>query len=145
MLTVVPFIPEHLKALRLQPAQAWLVPAMQADGYGEAFVQAGPAYTAIVDGRVVGCLGVAELWQGRCAAWALLAADIGAHFVAIHRAVRAFLTECGFRRIEAYVDVGFEQAHRWARLLGFKLETPEPMEAFAENRSMYLYARVTHG
>lgn len=146
MLTVVPFREAHLKALQLQEAQAYLEPIMRQPGYGQTFAEAGPAYTALVDGRVVGCLGVAELWEGRGAAWALLARDRPAHFLAVHRAVKAFLDGYQLRRVEAYVDVGFEEAHRWMRLLNFRLETPEPMRSFAEDRDMYMYARVRrHG
>lgn len=47
-------------------------------------------------------------------------------------------------RVEMYVEEGFDAGHRWARLLGFELETERPMRNYLPGRrSAYLYARVT--
>jgi hypothetical protein len=142
MLKVVQFEPKHLKELSLQPAQAYMSPQIMKPDYGTSFVEAGPAYTGIADGRVVVCAGVFEMWAGRGMAWALIADNIPHHFLSIHRAVRKFLVNCPIRRIEAYVDVGFEEAHQWADILGFTLETPQPMRGFMGNRDMYMYALI---
>jgi hypothetical protein len=41
------------------------------------------------------------------------------------------------------VDAGFGAGCRWAELLGFSLETPEPMKKYLPNgRDAYLYART---
>lgn len=144
MVTILPFQANHLAVLRLQPAQEYMASRVQADNYGVEVEGWGPAYSAMADGRIIACAGVATVWPGRGAAWALLSKDAPCHFIAVHRAVRDFLDHCGIRRIEAYVDPEFVAAHRWMRMLGFRQETPEPMPGFLEDgRAMLLYARVT--
>lgn len=143
MVTIIPFQPEHLSVLTLQPSQEYMLPAVARDGYGAEIAAGGPAYSALADGRIIACAGVWNIWPGRGAAWALLAQDVPCHFIAVHRAVRTFLDHCGIARVEAYVDPGFDAANRWMRMLGFRLETPVPMAKFGEGgREMLLYARV---
>lgn len=135
MIEVVEFNPAHAAALEVQDAQR--VDAACLGG------EYGMAFTAMADGRPVACAGVLEVWAGRGYAWALLGRDCGSYFLAIHRAVNRGIVLCGLRRVEMAVDAGFLPGIRWAQLLGFKLETPEPMRAFLPNgRDAYLYARV---
>jgi hypothetical protein len=50
----------------------------------------------------------------------------------------------GFRRLEMAVDAEFTAGLRWARMLGFTCETPEPMKAYTPaGRACYQFARVT--
>jgi hypothetical protein len=103
----------------------------------------GHAWTGIVDGKPIGCAGVLEVWPGRGYAWALLDQECGPHLLAITRAVRAKLMAVPFKRIEMAVDADFENARRWARMLGFVQETPKPMRAYTpDGRAAYLYALV---
>jgi RimJ/RimL family protein N-acetyltransferase len=52
-----------------------------------------------------------------------------------------FLDNAPYRRIEATVDVGFKQGHRWIKMLGFELEGY--MRAYRpDGADMLLYARV---
>lgn len=143
MVTIIPFQANHLAALNLQPAQAYMLPYIERADYTVALESSGPAYSALADGRIIACAGVAEIWPGRGAAWALLANSGPCHFGTVHRAVCRFLDGCGIRRVEAYVDPEFDAARRWMRLLGFRLETPDPMRAFGDDgRDMLLYART---
>lgn len=93
-------------------------------------LRAGPAFTALHGETVLACAGVVEVWAGRALAWALIAEDAGRHMLGIHRAVSGFLMQAPYRRIEATVDEGFEAGHRWLRLMGFVLETPNGMRGF---------------
>ena len=80
-------------------------------------------------------------WENRATAFALLSDDSGPHFPAIHSAVVEFLDNAPYRRIEATVDVGFKQGHRWIKMLGFELEGY--MKAYRpDGADMLLYARV---
>lgn len=135
MIEVVTFDLAHVAALDVQDAQR--VDAHDLSG------QYGMAFTALSDGQPIACAGVLEVWAGRGYAWALLGKECGRHFLAIHRAVNRGLVLSGLRRIEMAVDAEFLPGCRWAHLLGFRLETPDPMRAFLPNgRSAYLYARV---
>ena len=139
---IVPYRAEHLAELVLQPAQAWLAPIVT-DDYRAALERAGPAFTAFVGGRVVGCAGVIEHWPGRGVGWAMLAADIGPRFVVLHRAVRRYLDSAAPRRLEIVVQRDFTAGRRWALLLGFVRETPKGMGGYGPDGATYdLYARI---
>jgi hypothetical protein len=102
------------------------------------------SYTARHDGEVLICAGVLELWAGRGFAWAIVSAHAGRQMLAISGSVRRLLGLAPYRRIECYVDAEFPQGARWARMLGFRCETPMPMPKFFESgRDAYLFARVT--
>lgn len=119
-----PFKPEHLQALIVQPAQEYARADYQRREYAEALVN-GDSYAAVMDGRVVACVGVLPIWQGRGDAWAIIARDIGPKGMhALHYEVRKRLQNVNLRRIEAACDAAFLQAHRWLYLLGFKYEGP---------------------
>ena len=118
-----------------QPGQA-----VEVDNYTKA-AEFGHAWTLMVDGVPVACAGLVSMWEGRAYAWALLAKD--APMLTLTREIRSHLARAGFARVEMAVDAGFVAAQRWAEMLGFTLETPEPMRKFLPNgRSAYLYARV---
>jgi hypothetical protein len=139
---IVPYRAEHLAALVLQPAQAWLVPIVTEE-YRAALERAGPAFTALAAGRVLGCAGIVEHWPGRGVAWAMLAADIGPRFVAVHRAARHYLEHAAPRRLEIVVARDFAAGRRWALLLGFERETPDGMRGYGPDGATYdLYARI---
>ena len=86
----------------------------------------GPAWTGRIDGRVIGCAGLANLWQGRAQAWCALDRDVPkSAWVGIHRAVVARLNRAqaeGLRRIEGETLVGFLPGRRWLEMLGFEHE-----------------------
>jgi RimJ/RimL family protein N-acetyltransferase len=61
--------------------------------------------------------------------------------VPITRAVSKYLKDSPWHRVEAYVEPAFDEAIRWAEMLGFVRETPEPMKNFLPDRSpQYMYA-----
>jgi uncharacterized protein YciI len=135
--------PHHLASLQLQDAQAYFGPEMTNPEYVESLVRAGPCFAATDGSRVIGCAGVVEVWDNRAMAWALMSRDAGRQMLTVHRLVAGFLAQAKWRRIEATVDAGFEAGHRWMRLLGFTLETPEPMRAYRpDGGDCFLYARV---
>lgn len=138
MIRVVPCEAAHL--LRIQPQRAQL-----SEVHAESLAApAGMAWAALVDDEPIAAAGLVEVWPGRAYAWALLADAAGRHLLAITREIRSRLAAAGFRRVELAVDAGFAAGRRWAPLLGFHLETPEPMRAYLPNgRDAYLYARVT--
>lgn len=84
--------------------------------------EVGLAWTGEVDGKVIACGGLIPQWENRALAWMLIGEDAGPHFAALHKHVKRFLVRAPYRRIEAHVDVGFEQGARWMKMLGFELE-----------------------
>ena len=141
-MNIVPFRPEHLTALKLQPAQTWMQPMVKEEAYVR-MLEACDSYTALLDFRVVAIAGLVRIWPGRAHLSALLADDISHAFIQLHREVERRLQASTLHRIEATVDGGFEAAHRWMRMLDFKLETPDGMRGYMPNGgTSYLYARV---
>lgn len=136
---VVPFSRGHLERIRLQPAQEHV------RAYFKDVDRFGTAYTALEGDEVLACAGLLPAGTHRAVVWALLG-DIGpARFHRVHREVQRFLNRQPYRRVEALVDCGFDEAHRWVRLLGFDCEA-ERMKAYApDGRDVALYARVRDG
>jgi len=135
-MVIVPFKAEHLQGLRLQPAQmsAPLVTPEQAERLGQ-------AYTALIADEPVACGGLYELWPGRALAWTYLGSGVGREFITLHRVVRGHLDTARWRRVEAYVDAGFTNGHRWVKALGFGFDGL--LRGFMPDGSdMALYSRV---
>lgn len=133
---VIPFHVNHIELMQVQAAQRDELRAAPPAAFGD-------AWTAVADGLPIASAGLVDVWPGRAYAWALLGEDVGPWFVSVHRAVLKALARSPARRIEMAVDADFEAGARWAEMLGFKRETPEPMQAYLPNgRPAYLYARV---
>ena len=125
----------------MQPAQEYLTRIVDVRGDFTELSDKGLAWTAEHEGVVLAVAGVEPQWENRATAFALLSDDSGPHFPAIHSAVVEFLDNAPYRRIEATVDVGFKQGHRWIKMLGFELEGY--MKAYRpDGADMLLYARV---
>lgn len=137
---VVPYQATHMKALVAQRAQQYLGAYMTPEYC--ASLESTLAFAAIEDGTVLGCGGLMEMWAHRALVWSFVGANAGKHFTKIHRAVKEFIDNAPYRRIEAEVDVDFAPGHRWARMLGFTLEA-ERMKCFrVDGGDSALYAKV---
>lgn len=141
-LILIPYKPAHLSRLSLQPRQMFMGSFIRQDGYADMLAKVGPAYTGIADFQVVMCAGVHLELPGRGTAWCLLSEHARNHLLGCTRAVEEFLSHCGVRRVQTYVETAFVQGHRWAGMLGFAREGT--LRAWGPNGEDYdLYARVT--
>lgn len=86
------------------------------------------SWTVVVDGFAIACGGTMMQWPGRHIAWAYLNPYTGPHMLFITQAVEKKLAEVD-GRVELTVRKDFEKGHRWAKMLGFRVETPT-LEAF---------------
>jgi len=69
------------------------------------------------------CGGTIEMWPGRHQAWAYLNKNTGRHMGAVtKRALDVLGSVDG--RIEFTVRKDFEPGHRWAKIMGFSVESP---------------------
>lgn len=133
---IVPFKAEHVDEIEFQGAQ------LQLSVDEVVFLESEVAYTALVDGKAVASAGLIHQWEDRELAWAFVSNLGAANFRTLHRYIKKGLDDRPVKRIEMTVDCDFPQAHRWAKMLGFKLEA-ERMVAYAPGgRDMALYARV---
>lgn len=98
------------------------------------------------DGVCLGAAGVLPVWKERAYAWALLSVYAAPHLMAITRKVRYVVQTFPANRVEMVVRTEFKEGHRWARVLGFRQETPDGMPGYFEDGgSATLYARVRNG
>lgn len=140
---VVPYKPEHMMRLALQDAQGYMRRYITPE-YAEALASQ-PSFTGLDGDVVVGCSGIIPVWENRAVAWAILSPTAGKWMLQVTKAVRNFLDNCGFRRVEISVDCGFTNGHRWAKTLGFEAEQPEGyvMRAYRpDGGDCVLYSRV---
>ena len=135
-------MPDDLKAIRLQPAQAWLRPHIDRPEYVRQ-VQASDSFTAEEARGVLAVAAFFTIWPGRVELCALLSELVGpSQMLSLHRATRRLISRAP-GRIEATVDGRFEEGHRWMQMLGFTLETPNGMKGYLPNGgTSYLYARL---
>jgi hypothetical protein len=125
---VIPFKAEHaLSYMTLEQAQP---------------LEKFPAYTGMVDDKVIACGGIVALWQNRAQAWMCMSPESGKYLLAIYRAVGRFFDTLPYNRIEAAVYADFLAGHRWARMLGFELECPRAEKYFPDGAAASLYAKV---
>lgn len=142
---IVPFQPEHLQSLLLQPGQASVQGEIRSPAMARTIADTAEAYTALADdGQVIAVAGAFPQWEGRVKGWALLSHDAGRYMLRLTRAIRRWLDACPARRVEIDVDARWDCAVLWAHLLGFKHEGT--MRAYAPDGSdAHLFARIRHG
>jgi hypothetical protein len=101
-----------------------------------------PSWTVIGDeGEPIACGGCVQIWPGRYSAWAYLNEATGPHMLAITRyALECLATVKG--RLEMTVRTDFEAGHRWARILGFTVETPVMPFYGPEGEAHSMYVRI---
>ena len=120
----------HLEEIKMQDAQEyvskWITPEVRHQ------LERQMAFAAVEGDEVLACSGIIEMWEGRALVWAMLSGNLGNRFLRVHRAVKKFLDTVSYRRIEAHVDVGFNNGTRWIELLGFRQEIP-CMKGFLPN------------
>lgn len=139
---LVPFHPGHLLEIQVQRKQPVDVSLFSDPSYGEALA-AGDSYTAFDNGEVTACLGVFEFWKGRGIAWAMFSEKAGRILPVLSLKAKRYMKTCKFNRIEAHIDPDFKESLRWCELMGFKRETPEPMQQFSpDGKAHYLYAWI---
>jgi hypothetical protein len=141
MIEFVPYRPEHLMLIELQPAQsAWRKRVIE-PGYAESLTEPGLSWTGFNDGLVVGCAGVVREREGLGKAWALIGAGFPRSWPAIVRHMRNVLACTDLHRIEADVLSHFGEGCRLAKMLSFDVEGLR-RKYDPEGQDYFLYARV---
>lgn len=84
----------------------------------------GPAFTGIVDDKVIGCGGIILMWPGVGSAWVAVSKDIEPYKVWMTRTIRGALRDIvrvfHLHRVEAVVLA--DSNNRWIQSIGFKPE-----------------------
>ena len=79
-------------------------------------------WTLLWDAEPLLCGGTVPMWPGRHTAWCFMNKLAARHMTFVTRYARKTLERVK-GRIEFTVRADFPQGHRWARMLGFEIET----------------------
>ena len=102
------------------------------------------SWTAVGDGKPVACGGTVLQWPGRSLAWTCMGPESGRHMRWLTREASRVLGAVR-GRVEATVRRDFDLGHRWARMLGFAVETPV-LEAYGPQGEDHVgYVRMNRG
>lgn len=143
MIAVVPLLSCHGDGFELQDGQFELKDEIISDGYWEMLESLPNSYAATKDGVVIGFFGLAPQSGHRALGWALIGKNcVPSDFVKFTKGVREYIDASGFKRVEIVIRDGFQNGHRWAKMLGFHCETPRPMlNWFKGGVGAFLYSR----
>lgn len=141
---IVRFLPRHLFELpRLQPAQASLAQTLRLEpDFGPSLALAGPCFTVLRDERPVACGGAHEFHARRAELWGLLSVECAPVLRPMTSAVRGWIDQCAYTRLEINVATDFAAGHRWARMLGFQVEGPEKLAFTPDGAGAIPYVRL---
>jgi hypothetical protein len=119
------FEPYHIELMRAQGPQE--AQKRELSMAGE-MIQAPPgaAVTAFWGDRVLICGGIIETYPKHGIVWGLLGEIPKMLMPRIHFGVKRFITAREWVRLEATVELGFNQGCRWLELLGFRREGEMP-------------------
>ena len=124
----VPFKGHHLRWLmQAGDAEGGFGPPLSEEHLG--MLESTKAVTAVLeDGTVLACGGLIEQWPGRYTAWAYLNIGTAEHMLFVTKVARSLFKSVK-GRIECTVRCDYKKGHRWAKMLGFRVET-DRMEAY---------------
>lgn len=118
---MIDFHPFHMRQLKVQDKQKHYMDHLN----DETMINfQGDLYT-YVDGEVQAVVGMQKQWSGRAVVFAMIGQV--KNWVAFTRQVKAIMNEHankhGIIRLELTTECDFEQASRWAQMLGFSKES----------------------
>lgn len=137
---VIKFEPEHLKFLDLQEKQSAFKELIVIPEYGIGLKESGTAWSLFEENSMtcIMCGGIMDAGYGRGIMWALLSKHANRHMI---RCTKETLKRIkGFNRLE--FTATFDDARRWAEILGFFCETPDGMKKYFNEETHYLYSRI---
>lgn len=141
MTTTKPFEASDLASIDLQPWQRQ--PEFEVNkAYGEWLAENSYCAHTIMHGyKVVGAGGAIELWPGRSEVWLLLDKSAGVVMNGIHRITTRFLDSLPHARVETGCEIGWPEAHRWLKMLGFEHERTA-RKYMPSGRDIDIYVRI---
>lgn len=129
-----------IATLDIQPAQAEQM-ALTPENLA-VLLTSGSVWAAYREGVPVAIAGLLEFWPGRVVAWAYIGRRAGPAMLKVTRMARRELARihavhAGQGRIELCVQDGHDAGGRWARQLGFFVESR--MRRFYGGKDYYMY------
>ncbi len=108
--------------------------------------QGGPAYTAMIDGKVLGCAGVVIPWPGMGIAWVTFDKSIERYGLWATRTIRRMFNDIikglHLYRVEAVVLTDNIRNQRWIEMLGFTKENGTARAYTPDGRDVLRYELI---
>lgn len=138
---VIRFKAEHILDINQQDHDSNTLDGLNIENYRFAEKQE-HSYTILANGIAVACFGAIVLWKNRAEAWAIIDKFSGKYFISIVKIMKRTIDLYGYKRLEAAVQLDFEQGHRLVKILGFDLEAPLMRKYGITGLDYSLYSRV---
>ncbi len=110
-----------LHALQTFTPEAWIWRTVTPEKF--ALIAEQPAFSGLVDGKLIGCGGIINIWPGLAEAWLALTPFAKAHVSFLYRQSLRFLpwarSTYTLRRIQTTVQADWVEALRFIERLGF--------------------------
>lgn len=124
---IIPFRVDHYDAIKDVYSEPSLAPMFISQrSIMNNVKRFGPSYTCIDEDGIVGCGGIAMLWERVGQAWAIFSPSIEKHGLFVSKfakwVIYAKKREYGLDRIQAIVLSSSEKNKRWVEFLGFQYE-----------------------
>ncbi len=146
---VIQFHPEHLNVMDLRQHEIDNVLAIQNSRERiEALTSSGTCGTIVYDGKILGSMGIFDMWVGVCEVWVLPSVLVPQHALIFARVIKRYLDNIielnHYKRIQ--VSALNDKTHnRFFEWLGFDRETPNGMKGFSLKGCNYNMWSITKG
>lgn len=114
-------LPEDLHTLQTITPEAWVWRTVTPEKFS--LIAEQPAFSGLVDGKLVGCGGVINIWPGLAEAWLALTPYARSHVSFLYRQSLRFLNWAvptyHLRRIQTTVQADWLEANRFIERLDF--------------------------
>lgn len=137
----VPLTAEH--AIRLGPLEPIHGGFEMTPEMAVALEEVGGTAAVEDDGTVIAIAGILPRWEGVGLAWAWLTRGWRKHARRITEEITAELDKGQYHRVELGVKHGFVRGEKWAKRLGFELETPLAKKWGPDGGNYSLWVMVT--
>ena len=142
--------PWHLKAIDIQEKQKYFEAKCNDAQFRVALAQQG-GVTGLLDfgpnaaPKIVGIAGIIPYEEGVGMGWSVLSTEFPKYALRCTREIKRYCAEklrTTFHRIEIQTDAQFQQANRWAEMLGFEFESVRKQGSpFRQDMNVYVMLR----
>lgn len=137
---ILPFKADHFWNIKVQKAQAYINKYVTQEALVD--LEKDNSFTCFKDDKIIACFGWFKIYPTRGVLWSYLSEYANKNLVEGTRIARKLINDLPFKRLEIEVDCEFEQGHRWARMLGFELETERSKSYRIDGNDSSIYVRI---
>lgn len=142
---IIPFEVEHALNLDVRGFDKSMQNNKRFLEWAEMNCSGGPAFSGIMNDKIIGCGGVRIIWDGVGEAWALFSEDINRYtkeaYYYINKFLNIIIKDQNLHRVQAHIRTDVPVFARYIENLGFKREAV--LEKFdTDKQDYYLYALI---